>query len=223
MLAAGRALSSAARTARPIRRERRERTDAASDEARASRDASTFPTRERSVLIQPAGRTWDYFHEVILHWFGAIVILGMIAVLALGYLVLGRLRISAGRSGQEDRPLQRLRALLALADGGVFRVLGLTGLNITFGKLLLLPLIGPDAFSAFAQVAKYAHNFVSFAFVLGLVLIVAFGSRTTSPTRSTSSGSSRAAASSSRSTRPRDASTPAKRWCSGSPSARASR
>jgi len=46
-------------------------------------------------------------------------------------------------------------------------------LNITFGKALLLPLIGPDAFSAFSQYAKYTHNFVSFAFVLGLAVIVA--------------------------------------------------
>jgi formate dehydrogenase subunit gamma len=43
----------------------------------------------------------------------------------------------------------------------------ITGLNITFGKALL-PLNGPDAFSAFSQYAKYTHNFVSFAFVLGL-------------------------------------------------------
>ena len=43
-----------------------------------------------------------------------------------------------------------------------FVVLGLTGLNITFGKALLLPLIGPDAFSDLSQAAKYVHNFVSF-------------------------------------------------------------
>jgi len=52
-------------------------------------------------------------------------------------------------------------------------VLGISGLNLTFGKRLLLPLIGNDAFSAFSQAAKYAHNFTSFPFVLGLVLIVA--------------------------------------------------
>jgi formate dehydrogenase subunit gamma len=53
-----------------------------------------------------------------------------------------------------------------------FVVLGLTGLNITFGKILLLPLIGPDTFSALSQAAKYVHNFVSFSFAVGLVLIV---------------------------------------------------
>jgi formate dehydrogenase subunit gamma len=53
-----------------------------------------------------------------------------------------------------------------------FVLLGLTGLNITFGKIVLLPLMGANAFSNFAQAAKYVHNFVSFAFVLGLILIV---------------------------------------------------
>jgi formate dehydrogenase subunit gamma len=54
-----------------------------------------------------------------------------------------------------------------------FVVLGLTGLNITFGKIVLLPLIGPDSFSGLSQAAKYTHNFVSFSFVVGLFLIVA--------------------------------------------------
>src|SRR5437868_7754033 len=31
------------------------------------------------VLIQPAGRVWDHFHEVTLYWGGAIVILGTLA------------------------------------------------------------------------------------------------------------------------------------------------
>jgi formate dehydrogenase subunit gamma len=52
-------------------------------------------------------------------------------------------------------------------------VLGLTGLNITFGKLVLLPMMGPEAFSDLSQAAKYVHNYVSAAFVIGLVLIVA--------------------------------------------------
>src|SRR5260370_40937294 len=32
------------------------------------------PNERERVLMQPAGRQWDYFHEVILHWLGAIVI-----------------------------------------------------------------------------------------------------------------------------------------------------
>jgi formate dehydrogenase subunit gamma len=47
----------------------------------------------------------------------------------------------------------------------------LTGLNITFGKTLLLPLIGPDAFARVSQAAKYVHDFTGFSFAVGLVLI----------------------------------------------------
>src|SRR5260370_8353672 len=55
------------------------------------------------VLIQPAGRVWDHFHEVTLYWGGAIVILVTLAALAAAYLLLGRIRLSAGRSGRHVR------------------------------------------------------------------------------------------------------------------------
>jgi len=128
--------------------------------------------RER-VLMQPAGRTWDYFHQVVLRWIGAIAIIGTLAALAAAYFVLGRLRIAAGRSGRKIlrfKPFERTAHWLTAVS---FVVLAITGLNITFGKALLLPLIGPDAFSTFSQYAKYTHNYVSFAFVIGLALIVA--------------------------------------------------
>ena len=131
-----------------------------------------IPDAKAAVLIQPAGRKWDYFHEVQLHWLGGIVLLGMLALLALAYLVVGRIRISAGRSGRKIvrfSPFERFSHWLTAVS---FVLLGLTGLNITFGKFLLLPALGPAAFSAWAQWSKYVHNFVSFAFVLGLILII---------------------------------------------------
>ncbi len=39
--------------------------------------------QKAAVLEQPAGRTWRYFHEVLLRWIGAIAILGTIAALGL--------------------------------------------------------------------------------------------------------------------------------------------
>ena len=131
------------------------------------------PNERERVLMQPAGRQWDYFHEVILHWLGAIVILGVIAALGAAYLIIGPLRISEGRSGRKVPRFNSLERFSHWLTAVSFVVLGLTGLNITFGKIVLLPMIGPEAFSSLSQAAKYVHNYVSAAFVIGLVLIVA--------------------------------------------------
>ncbi len=132
-----------------------------------------IPEPRERVLIQPAGRGWRFFHEVLLHWIGTVVIVGAIALLAIAYLSIGRIRISAGRSGRKVRRFNAFERFSHWLTAASFVVLALTGLNITFGKLLLLPLLGPDAFSRVSEAAKYVHNFVSFPFVAGLVLIVA--------------------------------------------------
>jgi formate dehydrogenase subunit gamma len=132
-----------------------------------------IPDRKASVLIQPAGRTWDYFHEVLLHRGAAVVILVTIVLLGGAYLIMGRIRISVGRSGRtvlRFRAFERFSHWLTAVS---FVILGLTGLNITFGKIVLLPVIAPEAFSEISQIAKYVHNFTSFSFVAGLVLIIA--------------------------------------------------
>jgi formate dehydrogenase subunit gamma len=100
------------------------------------------------------------------------VILGMIVLLALAYLIMGRIRIAAGRAGKKLVRFSFFERFSHWLTATSFVLLALTGLNITFGKLVLLPVMGAEAFSALAQVAKYVHNFVSFAFILGLALIV---------------------------------------------------
>jgi formate dehydrogenase subunit gamma len=132
-----------------------------------------IPDKKESVLIQPAGREWRYFHEVILRWFGAIVILGTLVALLAAYRLLGPIRISAGRSGRKVPRFNAFERFVHWLTAVSFIILGLTGLNMTFGKKLLMPLIGQDAFSAFSEWAKYAHDFMSFPFVTGIVLIAA--------------------------------------------------
>src|ERR1700675_695015 len=119
------------------------------------------------------GRTWDYFHEVLLHWGAAILILGTIALLGLAYLIIGRVPIAEGRSGRKVLRFKAFERFSHWLTAVSFVILGLTGLNITFGKILLLPVVGPDTFSDISQAAKYVHNFTSFSFVAGFVLIIA--------------------------------------------------
>ena len=139
------------------------------------------------VLEQPTGRIWDHFHEVTLHWGGAVVILGTLAALAAAYFLVGRIRISEGRCGRKVARFSAFERFVHWVTAVSFIVLGITGLNVTFGKLLLLPLIGADAFSAFSEIAKYVHNFTSFPFMLGLVLILFIWIKDNIPDRTESS------------------------------------
>ncbi len=131
----------------------------------------TIPDQRASVLIQPAGQDWRQFHQVTLHWIGGVAILGMLLLLVVFYAVRGMIKISRGRSGRTITRFSGLERFMHWMTAGTFVVLAISGLNITFGKNLLLPLIGPEAFTAFSQWGKYAHNYLSFAFTIGLVFI----------------------------------------------------
>lgn len=131
----------------------------------------SIPDARESVLIQPAGQDWRRFHQSTLPWIGAIAILGMLAVLVVFYLSRGMVRIEAGRSGRTVQRFNAFERVVHWMTAVCFIVLALSGLNITFGKSLLLPLIGAGAFAEWSQWAKYAHNYLSFPFSLGVVVI----------------------------------------------------
>jgi formate dehydrogenase subunit gamma len=132
---------------------------------------SSLPDAKTGVLEQPAGRDWRQFHQVTLRWVGAISILGMLAVIVLFYLIRGMVRIEGGRSGRTVVRFNGFERFVHWMTATCFIVLAISGLNITFGKELLTPLIGPGAFASWSQWAKYAHNYLSFPFTLGVVLI----------------------------------------------------
>jgi len=131
----------------------------------------TLPDARSQVLEQPAGRDWRQFHQVTLRWIGAVAILGMLAVLVLFYLIRGMVRIEAGRSGRTLVRFNAFERFVHWMTATCFIVLAVSGLNITFGKELLAPWISPEAFASWSQLAKYAHNYLSFPFTLGVVLM----------------------------------------------------
>jgi formate dehydrogenase subunit gamma len=131
----------------------------------------SIPDQRSSVLIQPAGREWREFRTVALRWVGGIAILGMLAALVIFYLSRGMVRLESGRSGRTVVRFTSFERFVHWMTASCFIVLAISGLNITFGRPLLLPLIGHEAFSGWSQWAKYAHNYLSFPFTIGVVLI----------------------------------------------------
>ena len=131
----------------------------------------SIPDQRSGVLEQPAGRDWREFWNVTLRWIGGIAIIGMLAVLVIFYLSRGMVRLESGRSGRSIVRFTPFERFVHWMTATCFIILAVSGLNITFGRPLLLPLIGFEAFSEWSQWAKYAHNYLSFPFTIGVVLI----------------------------------------------------
>ena len=140
-------------------------------EFRRVQGLGTIPDTKSYVIEQPQGRDWRQYHEGTLPVIGTIAMLGMIVLLAIFFVVRGMVRIRSGRSGVNVVRFNAFERFVHWMTATCFVLMALTGLNITFGKVALLPLIGPSAFSAWSLAAKYIHNFVSFPFTLGVILI----------------------------------------------------
>ena len=132
----------------------------------------SIPDEKAATLIQPEGREWRAFHNVTLAWVGGIAVLGMLAILTVFRLSKGRIPIEGGRSGRTLLRFNVLERGNHWMVASCFIILGLSGLNLTFGRHILLPIVGPEAFTAISQWGKYAHNFLAFPFTLGLVVML---------------------------------------------------
>ena len=131
----------------------------------------TLPDQKACTLQQPRGRDWQWLYQTVLRVVGGLAILGMIAVVVAFYLIRGPVRMSHGRVGRIMVRFSVFERFVHWMATVCFIILGLSGLNITFGKLLVLPIVGPEAFSTLAQLGKQAHNYLSFPFTISVVLI----------------------------------------------------
>ncbi|WP_273206218.1 formate dehydrogenase subunit gamma [Marinobacter subterrani] len=122
------------------------------------------------VLIQDGGMPWYKLRRGPIITYGGLALLGIIALLAVFYLVRGKVRIEGGPAGTT---IERFKAIERFGHwllAGSFIALGLTGLITLMGRSFLIPVLGPDAFATLAAGSKWLHNNVSWAFMLGLVM-----------------------------------------------------
>jgi formate dehydrogenase subunit gamma len=131
----------------------------------------TIPDAKAATLERPAGREWRAFHQGTLTKIGAVAVLGMLILLVAFYLFRGKVRLESGYAGQTITRFNGFERFVHWLTAACFIVLALSGLNVTFGKMLLLPLIGPEAFTNLSIAAKWAHNYLAWPFMLGIVLM----------------------------------------------------
>ena len=145
----------------------------------------SIPDGKAAIIQQPQGRDYRGFREGILPWLGGIAIVGMILALGVFYFTRGRIRLE--HSEESGRKIKRFNAFERFSHwmtAACFIVLAISGLNYIFGKRLLMPLIGPEAFAGWSQWAKFAHNYLAWPFMLGILFMLVVWVRDNLPDRS---------------------------------------
>jgi formate dehydrogenase subunit gamma len=132
----------------------------------------SIPDGNSANVIAPGNQNWRGTHQGILQWLGGLSILGMVGALLLFYLKKGKIRMSKGASGKTLTRFNGFERFTHWLTATSFLVLAASGLNVTFGKFVIQPWLGDAAFGPWSQFAKFAHNYLSFAFILGVVLML---------------------------------------------------
>ena len=123
-----------------------------------------------AVMIQSEGDNWRALRNGPVSMFGGIGLAGIIALLFIFFLYRGKIKVESGLSGDTILRFATLDRFAHWLMAGSFVLLALTGLNILYGRYVLIPILGPELFSSITVGGKYIHNYLSFAFMIGLAL-----------------------------------------------------
>ncbi len=123
------------------------------------------------VLMQDNGMWWLDFRQGPLLTYGGALLGITVLLLAIFFLIRGRIRIEHGRAGITIERFKFIERFGHWLIAGSFILLGITGLISLAGRKLLIPLFGREDFATVALAGKWIHNNVAWAFMLGLVMV----------------------------------------------------
>ena len=137
----------------------------------ALRGRIIIPDRKAATLVQENGRVWRDYRRGPLLWIAAATVPGVILLLAMFRLLRGRIMIEGGRAAQVILRFGSFERFMHWLTAFSWCILAISGLNVVAGRVVLLPLLGNEAFTTLSVWLKYTHNFVAFPFIAGVVLM----------------------------------------------------
>ncbi len=133
----------------------------------------SIPDQKAAVLVQDDGMRWLRWRAKggPLQKWGGYALAGTVGLLALFFLLRGRIRIEHGKSGvmiERFKGYERFAHWLLAVS---FILLALSGLNLLYGRDYVLPVIGKANFAAVTWAGKWLHNNMAWGFMLGLAMV----------------------------------------------------
>jgi len=118
-----------------------------------------------------SGMRWLEIRNGPLQQYGSYGLAAIIVVLVVFFAIRGRIKIDHGPAGKTIERFKLVERIGHWLTAVSFVLLGLTGLWMLYGKTILIPYIGHEAYASIAYVGKHIHHYFGFAFMVGLVLI----------------------------------------------------
>lgn len=152
-------------------------TGSISDIYRAARSGTNGEVRVSArgpatdVMIQTTGMEWLSLRAGPLRTWGGYLLVATVVLLAVFYLVRGKMRISSGRSGTTIERFNATERFFHWLMAGSFILLAITGLVTLFGRVAIIPLMGKAAYAPIAGYSKFIHDYVSWVFMVSLAVV----------------------------------------------------
>ena len=138
----------------------------------ATEGRSAIKSPGANVVMTSSGETFRQFRMGPLSTYSPWYLAFMIGAVGLFFIISGGGEKLGNASGKRvprwtafDRVLHWYVAILFIA-------LAVTGLSLLFGRAVLIPIMGPEGFAAWAYAAKYIHNYGGAFFTVGVVLMI---------------------------------------------------
>lgn len=126
---------------------------------------------DSNVLITETGEKFRTVRRTKIIPYLPYLLLGVLAVIVIFYFLRGPLKIGGGRTGQYVERFKYIERVVHWFVASLFIFLAITGLTLLFGRFVILPLFGKEAFGLIANACKVSHNLVGPLFLVGIVLL----------------------------------------------------
>jgi formate dehydrogenase subunit gamma len=127
---------------------------------------------EAGVLIQSQGEDWRQARNNTILVLGGWFLVLILAAIAANHLITGGDKLEGGRTGRMILRWSAFDRALHWFVGISFVVLAITGLSLSFGRTVLIPLMGKQGFAAWAQLAKPVHDYLSVPFAVAFIFML---------------------------------------------------
>lgn len=149
----------------------------------STRGTVSIPDTNAGYLIDTSGETFRLIRKNEYLTWSAYLLGGIVALLAVFFLIRGRIKVAHGMSGSTITRFTDVERMTHWLLAVSFLILAVTGLNLLYGRYIVMPFMGKEAFALATDYGKHIHNYVAFPFMLAVVLTFVLWVRHNLPSR----------------------------------------